>query len=154
MTTYCLDTSLLINGWNKHYRRDVFPQVWEAIGRLIASGKARIPWEVFKEVNKQADELQVWVTEYKHLIERPSDDELEKMRLLMAQFPNIAAQGGSTNAADPWVIVLAQSLGGIVVTDEKRQASAKSTKPPKITFVCDQIDIPWMTPIDFLADVL
>ena len=72
----------------------------------------------------------------------------------MLKFPNIAAQGGSTNAADPWVIVLAQSVGCVVVTDENEQTIAKSTKPPKITYVCNQIGLKWMRPIDFLADIL
>ena len=154
MKTYCLDTSVLINGWNKHYRRDVFPHVWDELGRRLACGQARVPWEVYKEIDKQADELREWISQYKEFIKRPSSDELRLIRDLMAIFPNMAAQGGSINAADPWVIVSAQSVNGIVVTDEKPQAVAKPTKPPKITFVCEQLGIPWMAPIDFLADIL
>jgi hypothetical protein len=154
MKAYCLDTSLLINGWNKYYRIDLFPHIWEVIGELVGNGRARIPWEVAKEIKKQHDELTEWMIQHKDVIVRPRAEEIELMRTLMSQYPNIAAQGGSTNAADPWVIVLAQALGAVVVTDENPQSVAKETKPPKITFLCDQLGIPWMRPIDFLADVM
>jgi len=153
---YCLDTSLLINAWNKRYRMDVeiFKPIWQKLGALIASGVARVPWEVFREIKKQRDALLTWVEQYKDMIKRPSEDEQMRMLALMARFPNLAAQGGSINAADPWVIVLAQAEDLVVVTDENPQDKARRTKPPKIPFVCDALRIDWMTPIDFLAEVM
>lgn len=44
-----LDTSAFINGWNVHYAGPVFTPVWEAIDRLLASGVAIMPREVFLE---------------------------------------------------------------------------------------------------------
>lgn len=150
MKTYCLDTSFLINGWNKHYCIDLFPQIWELTSTAIDSQIAVIPWEVFREVKKQRDELTEWVEQHKHLISRPSEDEQESVRDLLNRIPNLVAQGSTSNAADPWVVAKAMAEGHVVVTYEGPQSNPKSTKPPKITYVCDTMGVDHVTPVDFL----
>ncbi|GAB5513525.1 DUF4411 family protein [Rhodopirellula baltica] len=154
MKRYCIDASFFINGWNKTYRIDLFPQVWSAVGNLIECQQARVSWEILKEVRQQKDGLCEWIDTHKGKIVRPGPEEQKAIRVLMRRYPNIAAQGRTPNAGDPWVIALAKAEDLIVVTDENPQAKANPNKPPKITYLCDQLGIDWMRPIDFLADVL
>lgn len=148
---YCIDTSLFINGWRKHYQPDVFPAFWEALNGLMQDGVLFSCEAVYDEIQAQADELAAWVKQRKKYFEKPTEDILLGMRELLEYFPNLAAESGRTNAADPWVIVHARDEeGAIVVTDEIRQERVSPTKPPKIPNVCDDMGVKWMPPVEFL----
>lgn len=149
---YCLDTSVLINSWQQHYRIDVFPGVWAAFDELIENGRILSCLEVFKELEKQRDELFAWAKERRQIFEKPTKQTLSEMTDLMGKYANFAAAGGSQNAADPWLIAHARVTDSVVVTFEQYQERSKPTKPPKIPNVCIEIGIPWMSPIDFLAE--
>lgn len=147
---FCLDTSVFINGWNKRYRRDVFPSLWESLDAILRSGTAFSCEEVYRELLFQDDELTQWVKARKNCFENPTEDTVLSLGELIHNYPNFAAQGGTGNDADPWLIVHAKLANAVVVTDEQA-ANVKSTKPPKIPNICDLEGIRWMTPIEFFA---
>ena len=151
---YCFDTNLLIGGWHRIYRKDVFPEIWNRIGELIENDQAKIPWEVWKEIEYVDDDLTKWLGQFKPKLNRPTPDEQNALRDIMREIPNMAAQGKTTNAADPFVIAMAKALDGIVVTEESEQEKSKPTKSPKITYSCERLGVRWMRPIDFLAEVM
>jgi len=109
--------------------------------------------EVYGEIKKQDDALFKWAKERVTVFKKPTQEVLEQLKQVMSRFPNFAAQGGSTNRADPFVIAHAWAVGAIVVTDEERADRQKATKPPKIPNACDKLGLSWMTPIDFLAAI-
>jgi len=149
---YCLDTSFLINGWNKRYRIDVFPTIWTKIEENLGERAICSCQEVYDEIQIQRDELAAWAKKHRAHFHNPSAETLKQLSRVMAQFPNFAAPGGSTNGADPLVIAQAIVLGAVVVTDEV-QANTKPTKPPKIPNACDAMGVRWVSPIDFLKEL-
>jgi hypothetical protein len=150
-TPFCLDTSFLINGWWKRYRRDVFPTLWDKIDELLYAGNAFSCREVFDDLKKQRDALFVWARQRKEFFYEPGDEVIANMKQIMARYPNFAAESGHTNASDPWVIAEAMARGAIVVTDEVSAPNQRISKPPKIPDVCNALNVGWASPIDFLA---
>jgi predicted nucleic acid-binding protein len=148
---YCLDTSVLINSWGEHYRKDVFPGVWETLEEMIASGQVISCIEVFTELERQRDELLDWAKARKQMFETPTQPVIQRLAELMQAYPNFAAAGGTANAADPWLIAHATVTETVVVTFEEWKQT-KATKPPKIPNVCDDVGVPWLSPIDFFAE--
>jgi len=150
---FCLDTSFLINGWHKHYRIDVFPSLWDALGVLLEEGTVFSCDDVFGELKDKEDDLLEWAKTRRNAFEKPTEEVLANLSKIMTQFSNFAAQGGAKNRADPIVIAHALFDDAVLVTDEQPSEKQKPTKPPKIPNVCSKLGIPWMTPIDFLAAI-
>lgn len=149
---YCLDTSVFINGWNKRYRVDVFPSLWEKLNVLLHKGTAFSCDEVYRELVYQDDALAEWAKARKQFFELPTEETVLTFRELIHHYPNFAAQGGTGNDADPWLIAHAILAKAIVVTDEQAATNPKSTKPPKIPNICEQLpDLRCITPIEFFA---
>ena len=40
--TYCLDTNILVEAWNKYYSPDLCPEYWEIIDELARRGSAKV----------------------------------------------------------------------------------------------------------------
>ena len=148
--TYLLDTSIFINGWRKHYHPEVFPAYWSALDALIENRKVLSCEAVYDELQQQRDELADWAKERKRIFRSPTEDTLLELQGVMREFPNFAAQGGSRNAADPYLIAHARISKAVVVTDEVKLPAVRLTKPPKIPNVCDALGIRWMPGVDFL----
>lgn len=148
---YCLDTSVLINGWQKRYHPDVFPALWNRLHELISNRSVFSCEEVYLEIQAKDDALFEWVKTRKSAFLSPDDKVLAEMQVVMTRFQNFAAKGGSLNRADPWIVAQARVSGAIVVTDEQKVEKQKPTKPPKLPNVCEAMDVKWMTPIEFLS---
>jgi hypothetical protein len=147
---FCLDTSFLVNGWQKHYRPDVFPTVWKELDRLISQGRLSSCDEVYHDLEKQDDELFAWAKARRSLFCAPAKKTIEEVKRILQKFPNYAAVGGKISRSDPWIIAHAHTVDGIVVTDEIPSPRQRPTLPPKMPDVCDALGIPWLRPIDFL----
>jgi len=150
---YCLDTSFLVNGWQKRYHPNVFPSLWACLDELIKKREVFSCEEVYIEVQKKTDELAAWVKDRKAAFLVPDENVTTEMHKIMDQFRNFAAIGGALNQADPWVVSVARVTGSVVVTDEQKAEKRKATKPPKLPNVCEAMNVQWMTPIEFLAAI-
>ena len=98
----------------------------------------------------QDDDLLEWVQKRHGIFEKPTEETFLEMQYIMHGYKNYAALSGSRNDADPWVIAHARLSKAIVLTYEEFVANPKSTKPPKIPNVCDDLDINWVDIIGFL----
>ena len=143
----------MINGWRKRYPITVFPSLWETLAVLMDEGVVFSCDEVYGELKRQKDELLEWAKGRRGAFERPTEEVLSQLATVMSRFPNFAAQGGSGNHADPFVIAHAQVADAVVVTDEEWAERQRPTKPPKIPNVCEELGIPWMSPAEFLAAI-
>lgn len=149
---YCLDASVFINCWRKHYRPDVFPTFWKEIDNLIEQDTIFSCHDVFLELERQKDDLLDWADERKHIFEQPTEDITKEMAAFMPRYQNFVYKGGaSINAADPWLIIHAKLAGATVVTYERRAEKKNPKKPPKIPDVCDELNIECLGVVDFLA---
>lgn len=132
---YCLDTSALINPWNRYYGMDVAPGYWRDIERLVAEGRVVISEEVRDEVRAQRDGLTDWskhITDWYPL----SDDVQDHLTRVMARWGHMVRLG-KRNRADPVVIATAWALGATVVTEEGPGSEAK----PSIPYICGHIGL-------------
>jgi hypothetical protein len=133
---FLLDSSFFINGWTKRYRPQVFSGVWKHVDRKIEEGVVVSCDEVLLEINQGEDDLVMWAKQRRKIFLKPTGAVLKILREVMDKFPNFAAQGGSKNSADPFVVAHAKARNATVVTDEINSVS-RATKPPKIPAVCE-----------------
>jgi len=143
---YCLDTSALINPWNKYYGMDVAPGYWRDIERLVAEGRVVISEEVRDEVRAQRDGLAVWSTRITGWYPL-TDDVQDHLTLIMARWGHMVRLG-KRNRADPVVIATGWALGATVVTEE----GPGSENKPSIPYVCGQIGLRPLTVQAFVRE--
>lgn len=134
---FSIDTSALVNSWNRLYQIDMIPSIWEHVEAVLAEGRAVVTIQVYEEIKKKDDALFGWCKERKELFTAIDDAHIERLTGLMERHPRIAAAGSGRNFADPWVVSLAQCFDPPfwVVTEEGTSQNANN---PKIPFVCDQ----------------
>ena len=138
---YIIDTSSLIN-MRMLYPQDMFNPVWEMVEKLVVGNKIQICSEVFDEIKD--DDLVALIKPHKSLIVNADEQVQTRVKGILAEFPGLIdiKKGGS---ADPFIIAHALLNRWVVVTDEKKSASAK-----KIPYVCDHFSIPHTNLLGFL----
>jgi hypothetical protein len=129
---YCIDTSALIEGFHRTYPAHIFTGLWEKIGGLVAEGVLISPEQVYRELEKQEDDLFEWAKERRGMFITSNMDQLTVTFRIAAEFPQLSRSKTSSNEADPWVIALAEVRRCAVVTEEKRG----SPQSPKIPQIC------------------
>lgn len=137
---YAIDASALFDGWTRWYPMDVMPTLWERIDGLIQQGRLVAPEEVFLEIKRGNDSLIKWTKDRKVMF-LPPDQALDiGVQDIVNRFPMFLPERSPDGVwADPYVIALARSRGGIVVTGEK--AAASNAKAPKIPNVCAALGV-------------
>lgn len=133
---YCLDTTALINPWNRYYPMDLTPGYWVGIELLVAEGRVVISEEVRDEVRAQRDELAEWTKTHVSSWYPLTDEVQACLTNVMARWGTIV-RSGKRNRADPVVVATAWALGATVVTEEGPGSAAK----PSIPYICGYIDI-------------
>ncbi|MBK6495913.1 MAG: DUF4411 family protein [Gemmatimonadetes bacterium] len=101
MPVYCLDTSALLDGWNRHYPVDVVPTMWERLSDLAATGTIVCPDEVLREVLKKDDSLSKWVKGVKGLIVPLDTAQQIAVAEILAEFPRLVDTRKNRSIADP-----------------------------------------------------
>jgi uncharacterized protein DUF4411 len=146
-TLYSLDTSALMNAWNKHYQIDLLPSVWEHVDARLRDGTAVISMQVFEEIERKDDAFKEWTTERKELFTELTEEVIDLQTELINTYPGMLGPG-DRNMADPWVIALAQSYNPAlkVVTEEGHG----KVNFPKIPRVCESEGVEHCTFNSFL----
>lgn len=143
---YVIDTS----AWSNMQDRPDFENVWRIVVTLIEQGRIVAPAPVFDELENEAIVKRMLLYE-KAL--RAGDEKSDNPEYLLHvgrithKFPSMCKARSKKTPADPYVIALAEREGYVVVCDE-------STKRPnrKIPGVCRNLEIPWKTLDEFIAD--
>jgi hypothetical protein len=146
-TLYSLDTSALMNAWNKHYQIDILPSVWEHVDTRLRDGTAVVSMQVFLEIERRDDALKDWCIERRDFFTELDEDVIELQRVVINAYPRLVGPG-ERSMADPWVIALAQNYEPVltVVTEE----NFGKENAPKIPYVCDQVGLEYCTFNGFL----
>lgn len=138
MEKYCLDTSVLVEGWVRLYPKDVFPSIWGKVEEMVADGRVLSPDEVLNELKKQEDDLYKWAKDQSGLF-HPLDIDLQiATHDILTVFPRMVESGKSRHQADVFVVALARMTGRTVVTQE---ALSVNSNRPKIPNVCKHYGI-------------
>ena len=136
----------------KHYYPNVFKSVWAGLDALVAAGDLISTREVWNEMQQGVPHphVQTWLKTNKHMFRTPTAAEMQTVTAILA-IPHFQALIGTkqqlhgTPVADPFVIALAKSVNGTVVTEEEFKANAA-----KIPNVCNHFNVPCMNLEDFM----
>ena len=67
LTDYVFDSSFLIK-LHRDQPMDIYVALWDRIADLLASGRAVVPREAFREIDNRDDELRVWLRDREALV--------------------------------------------------------------------------------------
>lgn len=152
---YCIDTNVIVSflseSDDEYYGADIFPDHWDRICRLIASGDIVAPRQIETELKGHAtkrSKIAPWLAMNDHMFR---DLESTSQLLLAKEIVNkYNAYGRNTNyLGDLEVIVLAGSLGLTVVSMEVALQQSGQRRP-KIPNVCDEFGIKCVSVSGFL----
>ena len=135
---YSVDTSALIGAWTRRLPPDIVPTFWTQLDGLIAEGHLGCIDEVKLELEKKDDKLFGWIKERPELVIPMSEDIIVAATDVIRSFPILTKPGKNRDAADPFVVALAQTTGAIVVTEEQPATKPSNMKIPE---VCRELGI-------------
>jgi len=141
--TYCLDTNVLIQAWQKYYCPELCPEYWAVLNHLGITGRIFLPEEVRDEITGTDDYLAKWVKGCKIPIIKTNQSVTTNLSKLYSSNPLHKYLVDNTKArslADPWVIAHAMSHNATVVTKEVK-ITAASSKKIKIPNVCENMNV-------------
>ncbi|MBZ0124350.1 MAG: DUF4411 family protein [Roseovarius sp.] len=133
---FSIDTSCLVNAWNRTYQIEILPSIWEHVESIVRDEIAVITVQVYDEIKRKDDDLAAWCNERKDMFWPIDEDHIERLRGIMERYPRIASAGSGRNFADPWVIALAQCFDPFCCVVTEEGLSRRETNP-KIPFVCE-----------------
>jgi hypothetical protein len=129
----CVDTSGWLDGWQRHYPKDVFPSLWTKLDALIAAGEIISSEEVYVELQRKADDLHDWIKDRKQMLV-PLEEAIQTRALeLLAEFPRLVDTLRNRSKADPFVIATAMERNAVIVTGEILTGNLDK---PRIPDVC------------------
>ena len=146
---YCIDTCALIDLWRRHYPPDVFKSLWRDIESLINQRMLTAPQEVYDEIESQDDELLKWAKKNKHLFEGLDASQINEVRNIEKDFPNLIDPNKQTPDADPFLVSLAKMKGWALITSEKPGTPTH----PKVPDVCRRYGIRCLSLIEFFREM-
>ena len=129
---YCVDTSGWCDGWQRHYPPDVFPTLWKKIEDRIDAKEIFSSEEVYRELEKKADDLHDWMKNRKEMLILSEESIQIKVAEILTRYPRLVDTLKNRSQADPFVIATAVEKSATLVTGELGGTSDK----PKIPYVC------------------
>lgn len=135
---YVLDSSCLIK-LHRDQPIDIYVSLWSSLADLLADGRAVIPREAFREIERRDDELRRWLHQRESQVVEASSDELVVVSTIAAAHPGWVA--GRRNAADPFVIAAARQQRAVVVTDERRSGRGADDRNVRLPTVAAEFGV-------------
>lgn len=142
---YIFDSGPFI--WLKNYPQDVFSSLWNNFARMIEDAEIISSSEVLRELEDYDDEIAVWAKANKQIFIKPSLDEQQLVRQILAKHPDLVKEEAillGKPYADPFVIAQAKVHNCILVHSEKFKPNAH-----KIPNVCKSFDVKEITLFEF-----
>ena len=146
MKQYCLDTSVLIEGWVRRYPIANFPSFWQKMEEAIAENILISSFFVHEELKRKNDELFEWAGKQEGFFIDPVGEVQLEQAAIVNRYPKMVGDGNKS-LGDPWVIALARCMRGTVVTEE---AFGNENKP-KIPFICREMGIECIDVVELIA---
>lgn len=146
---YCLDTSCLIEAWDRRYPPDVFPQLWATMEQCCRDGTLIAPDEVRVKLEAKADALLDWAKSNSQLFIALDGEQMVETQHVLAEFPRLVGQLNNRHRADAFVIALARVRDCAVVTEEGASIPAR----PRIPLVCDHFGIRCITTVQLIREL-
>lgn len=151
---YLLDANTYIQAKNFHYRMHIVPGFWEWLDLQLEGGLAGTIHPVARELLNGNDVLTDWMDERKQRTLRVDDEatqdaftEIVNHVMTHSAFTE-PHRSTFLEAADPWLVAKAVTVGAGVVTHESKVAS--DSKKVKIPNVCEAFKVPYLNAYDLL----
>ena len=144
--TYCLDSNLLIQAWQKYYSPKFCPSYWEILDELGSEERIFVPSMVYDEIVRTDDELSDWLKNSNIKSKAITTEVTEILKSIYDADTNhkhLVDSKKGRSLADPWVIAHAIKEQATVVTKEEKVTALNSTKI-KIPNVCDNMGVKWI----------
>lgn len=145
--SYCLDSNVLIQAWQKYYSPIYCPTYWDVLNELGDEGKIFIPSMVYDEIVKTDDDLSDWLKGSNIKVKPITSDVTQILTSIYAADPShkhLVDNKKGRSLADPWVIAHAIKESAVVVTKEEK-VTALNSKKIKIPNVCENMEVEWIT---------
>lgn len=120
---WVIDSSSLII-IKSRYSHGERARVFDALRRLVAEGRLRMPKEVVAEMKRGRDEARLWAEENQEAASGDSPT-LEDVKAVLAEVPDIIdpRKDSGTDEADPYVLAMAMHLRALghdarIITEE------------------------------------
>lgn len=141
---YSLDTSFFMDWQARYYPLDLFVGLEHRIEHLIDQGECRAVDLVREELHAVGTpDLRSWTAKHKTVFVSLSSDIQLEAAAIQSTYPELMDAKGLHDSADAYVIALARSAGGIVVSQE---TSVDEKHRPKrhyyIPDVCRSLGVP------------
>lgn len=146
---YSFDTSSLLNGQRDLLPPGTFPTVWQNIEAMIAAGSIRAIDLVRDELTARADDVNDWARRQSRLFVPLTEDVQLAVRDVLVEHQRIIGIGSGRSGADPFVIALARTCGGTVVTEE---TPSRNLTKPKIPDVCQAMGVRQLNLLGFIQE--
>lgn len=153
--TYCLDTNVLIQAWQKYYSPKYCQDYWDVLNTLGNNSKIFIPEEVYDEIVKTDDDLSKWLKSSFIPVIKTDSEVTNCLTEIYATDPNHKFLVDNTKArslADPWIIAHAMNKNATVVTKEEKITSS-NTKKIKIPNVCENMGVRWISDFQMIDEL-
>ncbi len=148
-TKYSMDTSALLNPWQRDYPPDLFPTLWDSLDRLVTGGVVIASEEVLVELQKKDDEVYAWANQRQPMFV-PIDGQVQQVvREILREYPRLIDNRTNRSGADPFVIALAVTEQCSVVTGERPTGSLTR---PKIPDVCGAMGVRCLRVVEFIRE--
>lgn len=134
---YCVDTSSLIFAKNS-MPRDLFQGFWHPFEEKIRDRSIISIQPVFDEIGKGDDGLQQWSKEYSFFFQDVTTEIGYAVRDVIRSAKEIVNHRAEKDEADPYIVALALTVGGTVVTQESARFKQGQMKIP---LVCRRLDL-------------
>jgi hypothetical protein len=132
-----MDTSSLIEAWNRNYPLQVFPGVWSGLEALIEAGRLVASEMVREEIEVKSDGLFAWSKAHGNLFVPVDEAQDEEVRAVVRAYRRLVEERKGRNRADPFVIALAKLRGIVCVTEEQFGDETNV----RIPFVCARLGV-------------
>lgn len=145
--SYCLDSNVLIQAWQKYYSPIYCPTYWDVLNELGDEDKIFIPSMVYDEIVRTDDDLSDWLKKSTIKVKPITSDVTQILKSIYAADPShkhLVDNKKGRSLADPWVIAHAIKESAIVVTKEEK-VTALNSKKIKIPNVCENMGVDWIT---------
>lgn len=152
--TYLLDTNAYLEAKQRYYRFNICPGFWHWLTSESTPEELLSVEPVLDELKYYEDELSVWAKENAGFFASVEDESTQSHFADIAEFVMAhdvfqeRHKASFLDAADPWLIAKAMTLGATLVTHEKLEAS-NSTKV-KIPNICREFGVDYRDTFDLL----
>ncbi len=135
---YSIDTSAILDGWNRYYPPDVVPGLWDKIEELIHHGDLIASEEVLRELSVKDDGAHKWAKKQNGLF-IPTDATVQmEVKSILKTHQRLIDTRKNRSGADPFVIAVAKIHSCKLVTGEKQ---SNNSQKPHIPDVCNDMAI-------------